>query len=141
MTLQSREVRLIKLPEELPGEEHFELASTDVPEPRAGQVLLRSHLLSVDPFLRNFMNRQLALGSSTRPSQGLLRTGRAVPGAAVSRVVVSRAAELSEGDWVMGRTGWREYAIAEPRGLRRLDPELAPVSTALGVLGMPGFTA
>ncbi len=141
MALKSREVRLKALPDGLPGEEHFELATTTVDEPADGQVLLRSHLLSVDPFLRNFMNQQLALGSSTRPAQGLLPIGRPVAGPAVSRVIASRTPELAEGDWVIGRTGWREHAVTGPGGLRRLDPDLAPVSTALGVLGMPGFSA
>ena len=62
-------------------------------------------------------------------------------GGTVSEVVESRAPELRPGDVVLGYTGWQEYAAADAKALRKLDPALAPVTTALGVLGMPGMTA
>jgi NADPH-dependent curcumin reductase CurA len=62
-------------------------------------------------------------------------------GGAVSEVIESRAAELRPGDLVVGYTGWQEYSVAAGKALRKIDPALAPISTALGVLGMPGLTA
>jgi hypothetical protein len=62
-------------------------------------------------------------------------------GGTVSEVVESRAADYRPGDIVLGYSGWQDYAVASPKGLRKLDPSSAPVTTALGVLGMPGLTA
>jgi NADPH-dependent curcumin reductase CurA len=67
--------------------------------------------------------------------------GEAMTGGAVGRVAASRNARYSEGDWVLHQLGWREWALSDGAALRRLDPDAAPLSTSLGVLGMPGFTA
>ena len=67
--------------------------------------------------------------------------GEAMTGGAVGRVAVSRHPRYAEGDWVLHQLGWREWALSDGSALRRLDPAIAPLSTALGVLGMPGFTA
>ena len=67
--------------------------------------------------------------------------GEPVVGGAVGRVAGSRDERFSEGDWVLSMLGWREEGVAKGDALRKLDPSLAPPSTALGVLGMPGFTA
>jgi NADPH-dependent curcumin reductase CurA len=67
--------------------------------------------------------------------------GEAMTGNAVGRVAVSRDERYAEGEWVLHQLGWREWALSDGAALRRLDPGAAPVSTALGVLGMPGFTA
>ena len=67
--------------------------------------------------------------------------GEVMVGGTVSEVVASRHPDFVAGDAVLGATGWQEYALSDGKGLRRLDPALAPLSTALGVLGMPGMTA
>ncbi len=130
----AREIRLVARPQGFPGEDLFELAETGIPDPAEGQVLIRNAYFSVDPYMRPRMN-------DVRSYVAPFTLGEAMTGGAVGRVAVSRSAELAEGDWVLHQLGWREWALSDGSGLRRLDPTVAPVSTALGVLGMPGFTA
>lgn len=115
----------------------------EVPIPAAGdrEILLRTLWLAVDPLFR-FAIDEVRLSGATH-----LQPGEVMVGATVSEVVASNHPDYAPGDLVEGRTGWREYAVVAPdrsdyRGPpRKLDPALAPVSTALGVLGMPGQTA
>lgn len=130
----SREIRLVARPQGFPGEDLFELAETPVPEPADGQVLIRNAYFSVDPYMRPRMN-------DVRSYVAPFTLGEAMTGGAVGRVAVSRNPALAEGQWVVHSLGWREWALSDGTGLRPIDPALAPVSTALGVLGMPGFTA
>jgi NADPH-dependent curcumin reductase CurA len=130
----SREVRLVARPQGFPGEELFEVAETPIPDPADGQVLIRNAFLSVDPYMRPRMN-------DVRSYVAPFTLGEAMTGNAVGRVAVSRNERYAEGDWVLHQLGWREWALSDGAALRRLDPGTAPVSTALGVLGMPGFTA
>jgi NADPH-dependent curcumin reductase CurA len=97
-------------------------------------VLLRTLYVSVDPYMRG---RISGVRSYARP----VEIGEVMGGGAVARVVASRHAGFSEGDVVEGMLGWQDYALSDGAGLRRVDPALAPISTALGVLGMPGMTA
>jgi NADPH-dependent curcumin reductase CurA len=130
----AREIRLVARPQGFPGEELFEVAETAIPDPSEGQVLIRNAFLSVDPYMRPRMN-------DVRSYVAPFTLGEAMTGNAVGRVAVSRNERFSEGDWVLHQLGWREWALSDGAALRRLDPGAAPVSTALGVLGMPGFTA
>ena len=130
----AREIRLVARPRGFPGEELFEIAETEIPEPAEGQLLIRNAYLSVDPYMRPRMN-------DVRSYVAPFTLGEAMTGGAVGRVAVSRSARHAEGDWVVHPLGWREWALSDGSGLRRIDPAAAPVSTALGVLGMPGFTA
>lgn len=130
----AREVRLVARPHGFPEESSFEVAETPIPEPEDGQLLVRNAYFSVDPYMRPRMND---VASYMPPFE----LGKAMTGGAVGRVAVSRDPRYDEGDWVLHGLGWREWAVAAGSSTRRLDPEAAPVSTALGVLGMPGFTA
>ena len=130
----SREVVLASRPEGLPRESDFELREADEREPGEGEVVVRNVLVSVDPYMRSRMS---GIHTYVPP----YAIGDVVDGAAVGRVVASRYDGLAEGDWVHSRLGWRERGIAPGTELRKLDPSLAPPSTALGVLGMPGLTA
>jgi NADPH-dependent curcumin reductase CurA len=130
----AREVRLVARPQGFPGEELFEVAETKIPAPSDGQVLIRNAFFSVDPYMRPRMN-------DVRSYVAPFTLGEAMTGNAVGRVAVSRNERFAEGDWVLHQLGWREWALSDGAALRRLDPGAAPVSTALGVLGMPGFTA
>ena len=130
----SREVVLASRPEGLPRETDFELREADEREPGEGEVVVRNVLVSVDPYMRSRMS---GIHTYVPP----YAIGDVVDGAAVGRVVASRYDGLAEGDWVHSRLGWRERGIAPGTELRKLDPSLAPPSTALGVLGMPGLTA
>ncbi|HXG76819.1 MAG TPA: NADP-dependent oxidoreductase [Gaiellaceae bacterium] len=130
----SREVRLVARPAGVADEDLFEVAETPIPEPADGQLLVRNVYLSVDPYMRPRLN-------DVRSYVAPFTLGEAMTGGAVGRVAVSRNPRFAEGDWVLHMLGWREWALSDGSGVRRLDPEEAPVTTALGVLGMPGFTA
>ena len=130
----SREIRLVARPRGFPDEELFEVAETPIPDPAEGQVLVRNAFFSVDPYMRPRMN-------DVRSYVAPFTLGEAMTGGAVGRVAASRNERYAEGDWVLHYLGWREWALTDGAAVRRLDPNAAPVSTALGVLGMPGFTA
>jgi NADPH-dependent curcumin reductase CurA len=130
----SREIRLVARPRGFPDEDLFEVAETPIPEPADGQVLIRNAYFSVDPYMRPRMN-------DVRSYVAPFTLGEAMTGGAVGRIAASRNPRHAEGDWVLHQLGWREWALSEGTALRRVDPGAAPISTALGVLGMPGFTA
>jgi NADPH-dependent curcumin reductase CurA len=130
----SRTVVLRARPEGAPKESDFEVRDEPEREPGDGEVEIRNVYVSVDPYMRSRM-------AGIRTYVDPYAVGDAIDGGAVGRVVASRFDGLDEGDWVMSMLGWRERGIASGDALRRLDPSLAPPSTALGVLGMPGFTA
>ena len=132
--MSPREIVLAARPQGLPRESDFALREIDAREPADGEVVVRNVLVSVDPYMRSRM-------SGIRTYVGPYELGEPIDGGAVGRVVASRHDGFAEGDWVLSSLGWREQGIAPGDSLRRLDPELAPPSTALGVLGMPGFTA
>ena len=130
----NRQVVLASRPEGYPTEDNFEVIETPIPELREDQVLLRTIWLSLDPYQRGRMNDAASYASP-------LRIGEVIVGGTVCKVVASRRYDLSEGEIVQGNIGWQTYAVSDGRALRKLDPQLAPISTALGVLGMPGLTA
>ena len=134
MDSANREIRLVARPRGVPDETLFELAESPVPEPADGQVLIRNAFISVDPYMRGRMN-------DVRSYVAPFTLGEAMSGGAVGRVTVSRSADWVEGEWVVHMLGWREWSLSGGHGLRRIDTSYAPVSTALGVLGMPGMTA
>jgi NADPH-dependent curcumin reductase CurA len=130
----AREIRLVARPQGFPGEDLFEVAETSIPDPADGQLLIRNAYFSVDPYMRPRMN-------DVRSYVAPFTLGEAMTGGAVGRVEASRNTRFAEGDWVLHQLGWREWALSDGTAMRKLDPTVAPVSTALGVLGMPGFTA
>src|SRR5712671_5914647 len=130
----NRQILLRRRPEGAPGLDHFELADAPVPEPSEGEVLMRIVYLSLDPYMRGRMSDAK---SYAKPAA----IGQPMVGGTVGEIIKSRNPEYSVGDIVLGYGGWQEYALSSGSGLRKLDPALAPVSTALGVLGMPGMTA
>ncbi|HKY90916.1 MAG TPA: NADP-dependent oxidoreductase [Nevskiaceae bacterium] len=132
-----RQVVLRAHPVGLPRADDFAVESAPIPEAGEHPVLLRTVWLSLDPMIR------FALDEKPLTGPNRVRVGDVVYGGAVSQVVASRDAAFAPGDFVEGRTGWREYAAVDPKAtpLRKIDPSLAPLSTALGVLGMPGQTA
>lgn len=113
---------------------HFRTESFDPPKPGAGEVLLKTLWLSVDPYVHG---RIKETASYTPPTP----IGAVIEGGAVSEVLESNSPDFKSGDIVLGRAGWATHSVEKAEGLRRIDPSIAPVSTALGVLGMPGSTA
>jgi NADPH-dependent curcumin reductase CurA len=131
---QNRQIVLKIRPVGLPTSANFEMLTSSIPEPSEGEVLTRTLWLSLDPYMRGRMNA----GKSYAPS---VSVGAVMVGRTVGRVLASRDPGFAAGDIVVGPGGWQDYVVMTGRALRKLDPTLAPVSTALGVLGMPGMTA
>lgn len=114
----------------------FALTETAVPEPGPGQVLIATHYHSLDPYMRGRMNAPSG-ASYAAP----VAVGGVLEADAVGEVVASNSDRFVTGDYAMGKIGWREYGVMDARDVRKIDPGLAPISTSLGVLGMPGLTA
>jgi NADPH-dependent curcumin reductase len=131
---KARQIVLAARPQGKPQLTDFRLEETAVPTPSAGQVLLRVQYLSLDPYMRGRMDDRK---SYAKP----VPIGGVMEGESVAVVIASKHPAYTEGDIVLARTGWRTYALSDRADLRKLDPAVAPVTTGLGVLGMPGFTA
>ncbi|MFD9028481.1 NADP-dependent oxidoreductase [Streptomyces parvulus] len=130
----NREWHLVTRPVGWPKPEDFALVETEVPTPREGQVLVRNLYVSVDPYMRGRMS---AAKSYAEPYE----LGKAMQGGAVGEVVASNAEGFAVGDYVLHFLGWREYAAVNAETAVKVDPDAAPLSTYLGVLGMTGLTA
>jgi len=117
-----------------PKPSDFRLEEFPVPQPATGQLLLKTMWLSLDPYMRGRMSDA---ASYAKP----VGIGEVMEAGTVSEVVASNTDEYKVGDIVLSRAGWQTHMISDGSGLRKLDPAAAPVSTALGVLGMPGMTA
>lgn len=132
--MQNKEIRLSSRPTGLPTPENFQINDSEMPTLDDGEVMIRTLYISVDPYLRGRMRE----GRSYVPPFAI---GEVITSGVVGEVVESRAAGFAAGDTVTGMLGWRLYNIAKAGELRKVDPNIAPVTTALGVLGMPGLTA
>lgn len=134
MAIVNRQIKLASRPVGFPRVSDFDLVYSPLPSPAVGDVLVRSVYLSLDPYLRGRMSDA---ESDTLP----VALGDVMTGDAVAFVVESGDPNFRIGDAVEGTFGWQEYAVAQGRDLRKIDPGLAPLSTALGLLGVPGLTA
>ena len=130
----SHQIRLKARPEGRPEAQHFSVEDHPVAAPAEGEVLLQTLYLSLDPYMRGRM-------SAAKSYAAPVEIGAVMEGGTVSRVLESRHPALKAGDVVLSHSGWQTHATAKGDSLRKLDTDVAPVSTALGVLGMPGFTA
>lgn len=118
-----------------PTPDDFRLEQAALPVPAEGQALLRNRYLSLDPYMRGRMN---AGRSYAKP----VEIGEVMDGGTVSEVLDSRHPALQAGDIVLAHGGWQTHAVADGNTLKRkLDADIAPLTAALGVYGMPGFTA
>src|SRR5262245_36945374 len=130
----NRQIRLKSRPSGMPTATNFETIDAPVPTAGDGDVLRRTLYLSLDPYMRGRM--------SDAPSYAApVEIGAVVCGPTVSQVVESKHPGFRAGDIVAGYDGWQLFAASAGKDVRKLDPAVAPVSTAIGVLGMPGFTA
>jgi len=132
--VQTGQWRLASRPTGAPTQEDFEFVTVDRPEPGAGEVLVRTLYMSVDPYMRG---RMRDVESYADPWD----VGDPMRASVVGEVVDSNHDEFAPGDIVAGTLLWADHAVADGDDLRQVDPDLAPISTALGVLGMPGVTA
>src|SRR5438309_1388613 len=139
--MTNRRVLLRNRPVGEPKPSDFEIVDAPLPEPQEGDILVRTIWLSLDPYMRGRMND---VKSYTAP----VELGQPMVGGTVGEVVKSRDAAFTPGDFVLSYGGWQAYHVAKAAGARvgpfgplKLDPKAAPISTALGILGMPGLTA
>jgi NADPH-dependent curcumin reductase CurA len=130
----NKQIVLASRPIGFPKESDFKLVQSPIPSPGEGEVLVRSVYLSVDPYMRGRMNE---VGSYAPP----VKIGQVMVGGVAGQVVQSKDPGLAGGDYVAGEIGWQQYGVAPAATLRKLDPKIAPISTGVGVLGMPGMTA
>ena len=130
----NRRILLARRPDGVPVPEDFKTVAEPIPTLKPDQILLRTLYLSLDPYMRGRMNEGR---SYVEP----LAIGDTMCGQVVCRVLQSNDAKFKSGDLVLANTGWQEYAVANAGELNKLDPAMNRPSYALGVLGMPGFTA
>lgn len=130
----NRQWLLTNRPDGWPETSDFTMQEAPLPQAGAGEVLVRILWVSVDPYMRGRMRDRKSYMPPV-PLGGVMEAG------AVGVVQASNHAGFKVGDCVEGRLGWQDYALSDGKGLRVVDPGLAPLSTALGVLGMPGLTA
>jgi NADPH-dependent curcumin reductase CurA len=129
--MQNKEIRLASRPVGVPTLENFDIVETDVPE--SGEVLVRTLYISVDPYLRSRMR-------GGRSYVAPFEVGQVIDSGMVGEVIKSRSSKFQPGDIVTGMLGWRLYNEAKADNLLKV-PAGPPITTALGVLGMPGLTA
>jgi NADPH-dependent curcumin reductase CurA len=134
MATMNRQITLAARPVGFPKESDFKLVESPLPTPGPGQMLVRALYLSVDPYMRGRM-------SSAKSYAASVELGDVMTGGVVGQVVESHHPQFAAGEIVEGMFGWQQYAASDGKGVRKVDPKLAPISTALGVLGMPGMTA
>jgi NADPH-dependent curcumin reductase CurA len=131
---QNRRIVLAARPHGRPVSDNFRLESAAVLEPAEGQVLLRTVYLSLDPYMRGRMNDAPSYAEPVKINEVMV-------GATVCRIEASRHSDYEPGEWVLAYSGWQDYALSDGSGLTRLGKNPENPSYALGILGMPGFTA
>ncbi len=134
MSASNRRVLLKSRPQGEPTKANFDVVDSPVPEPKEGEYLSRTIWLSLDPYMRGRMSEARGYASN-------VNLGDPMVGGTVGQVVKSRNPNFKEGDFVVEQSGWQSYAVSSGAGVTRLDPDAAPLSAALSVLGMPGMTA
>jgi hypothetical protein len=131
---QAKRIVLASRPVGEPKPSDFRIEETAIPTPGEGQVLLRTIWLSLDPYMRGRMSDGPSYATPV-PVGGVMEAGT------VNEVIASNNPGFAKGDIVLARAGWQTHALSDGKGLARIDPKIAPISTAIGVLGMPGMTA
>lgn len=130
----NRQILLAARPVGAPVASDFKLVETPMPVAGDGEMVLRTIYLSLDPYIRGRMNDA---ESYIEP----IALGDVMGAGTVSQVISSNNPKFAVGDFVLGQAGWQEYALSNGKGTHKLDPKNAPLSTALGISGMPGLTA
>src|SRR6201996_2112645 len=131
---QAKRIVLASRPVGEPKPSDFRIEEVPVPTPGHGEVLLRTIWLSLDPYMRGRMSDGPSYAAPV-PVGGVMEAGT------VNEVIASNNPDFAKGDIVLARAGWQTHALSDGKGLAKIDPKLAPISTAVGVLGMPGMTA
>jgi NADPH-dependent curcumin reductase CurA len=132
--MKNKKIILASRPTGMPAMDNFATVDAEVPQPKDGEILVRTLYLSVDPYMRGRM-------SDRKSYVAPFAVNEVMNGGVVGGVIESRSPAFKPGDIVTGQLGWQLYSVVGAGELREVDPNLAPVTTALGVLGMPGLTA
>ena len=130
----NRQILLANRPVGMPKASDFRLQESSIPTPADGQVLCKSLYLSLDPYMRGRM-------SPSKSYAAPVEINEVMTGGTVGEVIESKDPEFQAGDIVCGYGGWQDYWVLNGKTLNKVDPDIAPISTATGVLGMPGVTA
>ncbi len=132
--LINQQILLKSRPVGEPKGSDFAFVETPIPEPGDGEILTRTIYLSLDPYMRGIISANKSYIAS-------VELNSVIVGGTVSQVIKSNHPEFQPGDFVLSRNGWQSYAVSKADTLRKLDPDQAPLSYNLGILGMPGLTA
>lgn len=132
--VMNKRIVLASRPKGMPSMDNFRFEEAPLPEPIKGQASVRTLYISVDPYMRGRMN-------DTKSYVPPFPLNQVIAGGSIGQVVVSRDDSLKAGDIVLGQWGWQQYTVTDAEHLRAVNPKLGPITTALGVLGMPGLTA
>ncbi len=133
MTETMKRIVLARRPTGAPVDEDFRLEEGPLPTPGDGEVLVRVHYMSLDPYMRGRMDDAKSYATPV-PVDGTMEGG------AVGEVIASNHPQFAPGDYAFGMFGWATHGVQPGNMIRKLDPSHGPITTALGVLGMPGFT-
>ncbi|MGI9166028.1 MAG: NADP-dependent oxidoreductase [Pyrinomonadaceae bacterium] len=132
--MKNKQILLASRPTGEPTEGNFRIIDTEMPQPKDGEVLIRTLYLSVDPYMRGRMDDRK---SYVAP----FAVNEVITGGGIGEVIESHSPAFQPGEFVTGMLAWQLYSVAPAQALMKVDPKLAPVTTALGMLGMPGLTA
>jgi len=127
-------ITLASRPSGTPTPENFALETSPLPEPGPNEILIRTIYLSLDPYMRGRMDDAKSYADP-------VPLGGTMEGQSVGEVIASNNSKFAVGDIVLASTGWASHGVSDGTGVMKIDPSIAPISTALGVLGMPGLTA
>jgi len=134
MTAINRQIVLAARPTGMPKESDFKIVESPIPQIKDGEILAKTIYLSVDPYMRGRMNDRKSYAPAVQIDQVMV-------GGVVSKVVESKNPRFKPGDYIAGYYGWQDYGVSNGSDVEKLDPAMAPLSTHIGVLGMPGMTA
>ena len=130
----NRQITLASRPVGYPKESDFNLVEVPMPTPGDGEVLVKTLYLSVDPYMRGRINAAKSYAANVEIDEVMV-------GSVIAEVIETEHPNFEVGDIVNAGIGWQEYGVVRGDGLRKIDPTIAPISTAGGILGMPGLTA
>lgn len=132
--MKNKQILLAARPSGAVTQKHFRVAESDIPKAGDGEIVVRAHYLSLDPYMRGRMDDAKSYAAKAELNQVMV-------GMAVGEVIESHHEKFKAGDYVEARTGWQEYGLSKGSGVRKLDANYVPLSAYLGAVGMPGVTA
>ncbi len=134
MAETQKQIKLKKRPVGTPVLDDFEFTEAPIASPSEGEVLVKTLYISVDPYLRGRMQ-------NTKSYIAPFELNEVITSGVVGQIAESKSEHFSKGDYVIGSLGWQEYSLAKEKEVRKIDPNLAPVTAYLSILGMTGLTA